>query len=105
MFPENHIYFYLFGWNYLNERHEAYKYRFGLQKGVENQRYFSDLKNMMFQLSNTLSSMFIYLKLVKLRQIKVLSVAPPKGPQTLPWKFLKKIWSCKVRYEALNGND
>ena len=40
MFPENHIYFYLFGWNYLNERHEAYKYRFGVQKGVENQRYF-----------------------------------------------------------------
>ena len=40
MFPENHIYFYLFGWNYWNERYGAYEYRFGLQKGVENQTCF-----------------------------------------------------------------
>ena len=40
MFPENHIYFHLFGWNYLNERYGAYKYRFGLQKGVEKQTCF-----------------------------------------------------------------
>ena len=40
MFPENHIYFHLFGWNYLNERYVAYKYRFGLEKEVENQTCF-----------------------------------------------------------------
>ena len=39
MFPENHIYFHLFGWNYLNERYGAYKYRFGLQKGVKKRNY------------------------------------------------------------------
>ena len=66
----------------------AYKYRFGLQKGVEKQTCFSNLENMMFQLSNALSIMFISLKLVKLRPIKVLSVAPPKGHETLP--FIRK---------------
>ena len=40
MFPGNHTYFYVFGWNDLNERYGPYKYRFGLQKGVENQTYF-----------------------------------------------------------------
>ena len=49
------------------------------KKGSKTKDIFSDLKNMMFQLSNALSIMFISLKLVKLRQIKVLSVAPAKG--------------------------
>ena len=39
----------------------------------------------MFELSNALSIVFISLKLVKLRQVKVLSVAPPKGHETLPY--------------------
>ena len=38
--PENFVYFPFFGWNSLNERYGSYKYRFGLQKGVENQKYF-----------------------------------------------------------------
>ena len=54
----------------------------GYKKGSKTKDIFSDLKNMMFQVSNALSIMFISLKLVKLRPIKVLSVAPPKrqGP-------------------------
>ena len=37
----------------------------------------------MFELSNALSIVFISLKLVKIRQVKVLSVAPPKGHESL----------------------
>ena len=55
----------------------------GYKKGWKRKHIFSNLENMMFQLSNALSIMFISLKLVNLRLIKVLSVAPPKGPQTL----------------------
>ena len=38
--PENPIYLHFFGWNYWNECYVTYRYRFGLQKGVENQKYF-----------------------------------------------------------------
>ena len=62
----------------------------GYKKGWKTKHVFSYLENMMFQLSNALSIMFISLKLVKLRQIKVLSVALPKGPQTL-LNFLSNI--------------
>ena len=41
MFPENLIHIYCFGWSYVNERYEAQKYSFGLQKGIKNQKYFS----------------------------------------------------------------
>ena len=65
----------------------------GYKKGSKTKDIFSDLKNMMFQLSNALSIMFISLKLVKLRQIKVLSVAPAKGHETLPLlQVEKKYW-------------
>ena len=60
-------------------RYGTYKYPFWLQKGVKNQKYFSHLQSMMSQLSNTLSIVFISLKMLKLRQIKVLLVAPTKG--------------------------
>ena len=56
----------------------------GYKRGWKSKHVFSNLENMMFQLSNALSIVFISLKLVKLRQIKVFSVAPPKGPETLP---------------------
>ena len=36
------MYFYIFGWNYLNQRYGAYKYRFGLQKEVKKQKYFPE---------------------------------------------------------------
>ena len=49
------------------------------KKGSKAKNIFSFLKNMMSQLSNALSIVFISLKLVKLHQIKFLSVAPPKG--------------------------
>ena len=51
----------------------------GYKKGSKSKNISLNLENMMFQLSNALSIMFISLKLVKLRQIKVLSVAPAKG--------------------------
>ena len=51
----------------------------GYKKGSKTKNIFSSLENMMFQLSNALSIIFISLILVKLRQIKVLSAAPPKG--------------------------
>ena len=57
----------------------------GYKKGSKIKNIFSNLENMMFELSNALSIVFISLKLVKLRQIKVLSVAPPKGHETLHW--------------------
>ena len=56
----------------------------GYKKGSKTKNIFSILENIMFQLSNALSIVFISLKLVKLRQIKVFSVAPAKGPETLP---------------------
>ena len=40
-------------------------------------------KNIMSQLSNALSIVFISLKLVEILWIEVFSAAPPKGPQTL----------------------
>ena len=56
----------------------------GYKKGSKTKNIFSILENIMSQLSNALSIVFISLKLVKLRHIKVFSVAPPKGPETLP---------------------
>ena len=53
------------------------------KKESKDKNIFSFLKNMMSQLSNALSIVFISLKLVKLHQIKFLSVAPPKGHETL----------------------
>ena len=55
----------------------------GYKKGSKNKNIFSISENMMFELSNALSIVFISLKLVKLRQIKVFSVAHPKEPETL----------------------
>ena len=55
----------------------------GYKKGSKSKNISLNLENMMFQLSNALSIMFISLQLVKLRQIKVLSVAPAKGHETL----------------------
>ena len=59
----------------------------GYKKGWKSKHVFSNLENMMFQLSNALSIMLISLKLVKLRPIKVLSVAPAKGHETLLRNF------------------
>ena len=53
------------------------------KKGSKTKNIFSMLEKIMFQLSNALSIVFISLKLVKLRQIEVFLVAPPKGPETL----------------------
>ena len=52
------------------------------KKGSKLKNIFSFWKNMMSQLSNALSVVFISLKLVKLHQIKFLSVVPPKGQET-----------------------
>ena len=51
----------------------------GYKKGSKTKNIFSMSENMMFELSNALSIVFISLKLVKIRQVKVLSVALPKG--------------------------
>ena len=51
----------------------------GYKKGSKAINIFSDLKSMMFQLSNALSIVFISFKLVKLHQIEVLPVAAAKG--------------------------
>ena len=59
----------------------------GYKKGSKSKNISLNLENMMFQLSNALSIMFISLQLVKLRQIKVLSVAPAKGHETLLRNF------------------
>ena len=56
----------------------------GYKKGSKTKNIFSMSENMMFELSNALSIVFISLKLVKIRQVKVLSVAPPKGHESLP---------------------
>ena len=56
----------------------------GYKKGSKTKNIFSILENIMFQFSNALSIVLISLKLVKLRQIELLSVAPAKGPETLP---------------------
>ena len=53
------------------------------KKGSKTKNIFSMSENMMFELSNALSIVFISLKLVKIRQVKVLSVAPPKGHEIL----------------------
>ena len=55
----------------------------GYKKGSKTKNIFSMSENMMFELSNALSIVFISLKLVKIRQVKVLSVAPPKGHESL----------------------
>ena len=55
----------------------------GYKKGSKTKNIFSMSENMMFELSNALSIVFISLKLVKIRQVKVLSVAPPKRHETL----------------------
>ena len=51
----------------------------GYKKGSKTKNIFSMSENMMFELSNALSIVFITLKLVKIHLVKVLSVAPPKG--------------------------
>ena len=56
----------------------------GYKKGSKTKNIFSLSENMMFELSNALSIVFISLKLVKIRQVKVSSVAPPKGHESLP---------------------
>ena len=56
----------------------------GYKKGSKTKNIFSMSENMMFELSNALSIVFISLKLVKIRQVKVLSVAPPNAHETLP---------------------
>ena len=66
----------------------------GYKKGSKTKNIFSISENMMFELSNALSIVFISLKLVKLRQVKVLSVAPPKGHETLQ--------SCHFRFSLLS---
>ena len=53
------------------------------KKGSKTKNNTTDFENRMSQLSNALSIVFISLKLVKICQIKVFSVAPPKGPETL----------------------
>ena len=55
----------------------------GYKKGSKTKNIFSMSENMMFELSNALSIVFISLKLVKIRHVKVLSVAPPKGHESL----------------------
>ena len=59
----------------------------GYKKGSKTKNIFSISENMMFELSNALSIVFISLKLVKIRQVKVLSVAPPKGHESLLRNF------------------
>ena len=68
----------------------------GYKKGSKTKNIFSMSENMMFELSNALSIVFISLKLVKIRQVKVLSVAPPKGHEFLPSIFLN------IRFRFLN---
>ena len=55
----------------------------GYKKGSKTKNIFSILENIMFQLSNALSIVFISLKLVEILRIEFFSVAPPKGLQTL----------------------
>ena len=62
----------------------------GYKKGSKTKNIFSKSENMMFDLSNALSIVFISLKVVKIRQVKVLSVAPPKGHETLRSIFFYK---------------
>ena len=59
----------------------------GYKKGSKTKNIFSMSENMMFELSNALSIVFISLKLVKIRQVKVLSVAPPKGHESLHFGY------------------
>ena len=62
----------------------------GYKKGSKTKNIFSISENMMFELSNALSIVFISLKLVKIRQVKVLSIAPTKGHESLRYKIL--VW-------------
>ena len=63
----------------------------GYKKGSKTKNIFSISENMMFELSNALSIVFISLELVNIRQVKVLSVAPAKGHESLPVElFLKR---------------
>ena len=57
------------------------------KKGSKTKNIFSISENMMFELSNALSIVFISLKLVKIRQVKVLSVAPLRGMSPYGTKF------------------
>ena len=57
---------------------------FVYKKGSKTKNDITNFKNIMSQLSNALSIVFISLKLVEILRIEVLSVQPPKGPQTLP---------------------
>ena len=79
MFPENHILSIFLDENTAMTVMVRTNTLLGCKKRLKTKHVFSNLENMMFQLSNALSIMFISLKLVKLRQIKVLSVAPAKG--------------------------
>ena len=54
----------------------------GYKNGSKTKNIFSMSENMMFELSNALSIVFISLRLLKIRQVKVLSVAPPKRHST-----------------------
>ena len=62
----------------------------GYKKGSKTKNIFSISESMMFELSNALSIVFISSKLVKIRQVKVLSVAPPKGHESSRYKIL--VW-------------
>ena len=65
----------------------------GYKKGWKTKNIFSISENMMFELSNALSIVFISLKLVKIRQVKILSVAPPKGHVSLHHRNFVLIFS------------
>ena len=55
----------------------------GYKKGSKSKNISLNLENMMFQLSNALSIVFISLKSVEILRIEFFSVAPPKRLQTL----------------------
>ena len=66
----------------------------GYKKGSKTKNIFSMSENMMFELSNALSIVFISLKLVKIRQVKVLSERCLRGMspyhRVVKWIDIKK---------------
>ena len=67
----------------------------GYKKGSKTKNIFSISESMMFELSNALSIVFISSKLVKIRRVKVLAVAPPKYSFRLSIAVLTKLYVWK----------
>ena len=79
----------------------------GYKKRSKTKNIFSILENIMFQLSNALSIVFISLKLVKIQQILFSWAEPAKGHETLPkisrwYPKLWPKWSCGHFFDLKN---